>query len=255
MSDIKLFDLKNKKEIKKVSVLDVKEIIEKNLKDIFQIELIAKDFRIDENTNDAISYLGLDDNMQLVIIEYRYGKFGSLTKKGLFYIDYIKDHISRFKMLLNDYKKGIAEAVNYNARLVVFCDDANSYDHYAIKHLPYTIELIQLHFYDSYLAFEKVYQSRNIDHTSLKINLKTLPNYELYKYISDYLLSLGDEVIETGNESYLYYRKINTFAYLVFEKEIKVSVLSNNKFVTYEIKSADAFEKIISLVEKSYDEC
>ena len=255
MSDIKLYDLKYKKEIQKVNAFDVKKIIEEHLKDVFQIDIIAKDLRIDENNSDAISYLGLDDNMQLVIIEYRYGKFGSLTKKGLFYIDYIKDHISRFKMLINDYKKGIAEQVNYNARLVVFCDDANSYDHYAIKHLPYTIELIQLHFYDSYLAFEKVYQSRNIDHTSLKINLKALPNYELYKYISDYLLSLGDEVIETGNINYLYYRKMNTFAYLIFEDKLKLSILLNNKYVTHEITDAYVFDNIISLVEKSYDEC
>ena len=255
MSDIKLFDLKNKKEIKKVNVFDVKEIIEEHLLDVFQIEVIAKDLRIDENSNDAISYLGLDDNMQLVIIEYRYGKFGSLTKKGLFYIDYIKDHISRLKMLINDYKKGIAETINYNARLVVFCDDANSYDHYAIKHLPYTIELIQLHFYDSCVAFEKVYQSKNIDHTSLKINLKTLPNYELYKYISDYILSLGDEVIETGNMNYIYYRKMNTFAYLIFEDKLKLSILLNNKYISYEITDVDAFDKIMSLVEKSYDEC
>ena len=254
MSDIKLYDLKNKTEIEKVNAFDVKKIIEERLLDVFQIDIIAKDLRIDENNSDAISYLGLDDNMQLVIIEYRYGKFGSLTKKGLFYIDYIKDHISRFKMLINDYKKGIAEQVNYNARLVVFCDDANSYDHYAIKHLPYTIELIQLHFYDSYLAFEKVYQSRKVDHSALKINLKNNPHYELYKYISDYMLSLGDEVCETGVDSYIIYRKINSFAYLFFSNKLVIKYLVSDKYKTKEINDINSFESIMEELEKSYDE-
>ncbi|MBP5550894.1 MAG: hypothetical protein J6X93_02430 [Bacilli bacterium] len=255
MSDIKLYDLKNNKQIKRCNVLDVKQMIERHLKDVFKIDLLAKELKLEENSNDAISYLGLDENMQLVIIEYRYGKFGSLTKKGLFYIDYIKDHISRFKMIANDYKKGIADAINYNARLLVFCDDANSYDHYAIKQLPYTIELIQIHLYDGYVAFEKVYQSKNIDHSLLKFNLKALPYYDLYKYISDYVLSLGDEVIETANNNFVYFRKINTFAYMIFEKEIKLSILLDGKYVSYNISDADAFDKIVNMVEKSYDEC
>ena len=254
MSDIKLYDLKNKKEIKKINALDIKHIIEDHLKELFKIELLAKDLILEENSNDAISFLGLDENMQLVIIEYRYGKFVSLTKKGLFYIDYIKDHLSRFRILINDYNKDIVNQVNYNARLLIFCDDANSYDHYAIKQLPYTIELIQVKYFENYLAFEKVYQSKNIDHSSLKLDFKKI-NYDLYKYISDFVLSLGDEVIEVGNLNYLAYRKINTFAYLLFSDGIKLSILQGGKYKSYLIRNIDDFEKITSMVEASYDEC
>ena len=65
MSDIKLYDLKNKKEIKKVNAFDVKKIIEEHLLDVFKIEVIAKDLRIDDNNNDAISYLGLEDKEEV----------------------------------------------------------------------------------------------------------------------------------------------------------------------------------------------
>ena len=255
MSDIKLYDLKNQKVIKQVNALDVKNIISQCAKDILHIDIIAKDYVLDENSNDAISYLGLDENLRVVIIEYRYGKFTSITKKGLYYIDYIKEHISRFKMLFNDYEKGLGDKVDYNARLVVLCDDANAYDHYAIKMLPYTIELIQLHFYEDNIAFEKVYQSRNIDHRSISLNMKQYKNYDLYKYISDYLLSLGDEVIEEGCANYLIYRKIKTFAYLIIQDKITLNINNNGKYQSFIINDANDFEKIIPLVEDCYDKC
>lgn len=255
MSDIKLYDFKNNKIIKKINSIDAKPIIENSLKELFHIDLVAKDYLIDNNSNDAISYLGIDENMQVVVIEYRFGRFTSLTKKGLYYIDYIKDHISRFKMLFNDYKEGIANNINYNARLLIFCDDANAYDHYAIKQLPYTIELIQVHSYVDKVAFEKVYQSRNVDHVSLSINLKNFANHDLYKYVSDYLLSLGDEVIETGVSNYLIYRKINTFAYLLIGNELTLKLLVGDNFKTYEINSIDDFDKISLVVEDSYAKC
>lgn len=254
MSDIKLYNLKTNKEVKKVNVMDAKKDIERSLKTLFNIDLVQKDLLIDDNANDKISFLGLDENMQVVIIEYRFGKFTSLTKKGLYYIDYVKEHISHFKLIFNNYKEGIANSINYEARLIVFCDDANQYDHYAISKLPYTIELIQMHYYDSYLVFEKVYQSRKVDHRALRINLKNNPNYELYKYVSDYMLSLGDEVIETGVDSYIIYRKINTFAYLILGDTLTIKYLLYNKYITKEIKDYSSFENIMNELEKSYDE-
>lgn len=250
MSDIKLYNIKQKRIIKKVNVIEAKQIIEQALMGVFQMRLIRKDYYIDNNTNDAISYLCLDENMQIVVIEYRYGKFGSLTNKGLLYLDYIKEHKSEFKMLFNDYEKDLAEKVNYHARLLILCDDVNSYDYYAIKKLPYTIELIQMHFYDDYVAFEKIYQSRNIDHEAIDTNMF---KSDLYKYISDYLLSLGDEVIETGVNSYLIYRKINTFAYLFFNNYWHLKLLKGNYYIDYEIKNIDDFEKITKDIEDAYD--
>lgn len=254
MSDIKLFDLEKNMLIKKTTIFDVKEIIEKHLKNVFHISLVAKDYVIDESSNDVISYIGLDENMQIVIIEYRYGKFGSLTNKGLFYIDYIKEHISRFKMLFNEYQKGMADSVNYKARLLVLCDDANRYDHYAIKQLPYMIELIQLHIFEGKIAFEKVYQSMQIDHSALSVNLKTKPYYELYKQISTYLLSLGDEVVETGCGGFLIYRKINTFAYILLSSHLTLKLLVGDDYKTYEINTIDDFDSITDEVCRSYDE-
>ena len=253
MSDIKLYDLKNNELIAKADALAFKDIIARCAKDVLHIDIIAKDYKLEDNTNDAISFLGLDENLQVVIIEYRYGRFSPLTKKGLYYIDYIKDHISRFKMLFNDYQKGIAEQINYHARLLILCDDANSFDHYAIKMLPYQIELIQVHYYNNQVAFEKVYQSKNIDHTSLNINLKQYKNYDLYKYVSDYLLSLGDEVIEVGCANYLIYRKINTFAYLFISDSLKLNILIGGKYQSFLIASASDLDEIMPKIEANYD--
>ena len=255
MSDIKLYNLNNKKLVKITNALDLKELVSKIASDVMHINIVAKDYVLEENKSDAISFLGLDENLQVTIIEYRYGRFTSLTKKGLYYIDYIKDHISRFKMLFNDYEKGIADKINYHARLVVLCDDANSYDHYAIGMLPYAIELVQVHAFENNIVFEKVYQSRNIDHTSLSLNIKQYKHYDLYKYISDYLLSLGDEVIETGVSNYLIYRKINTFAYLLIQDNLTLNILLDGKFISFTINNINDFEKIVKKVEESYDEC
>lgn len=252
MSDIKLYDLKNNKLIAKANALAFKDIINKCAKEVLHIDIIVKDYQLVDSSNDCISFLGLDENLQVVIIEYRFGRFTSLTKKGLYYIDYIKDHISRFKMLFNDYQKGIADQINYNARLVILCDDANSFDHYAINMLPYTIELIQIHFYENQVAFEKVYQSRNIDHTSLLLNLKQNKNYDLYKYVSDYLLSLGDEVIEIGCSNYLIYRKINTFAYMFFDNKLKLNILVNGKYQSFIINDANDLDNIMPIIEDNY---
>lgn len=254
MSDIRIHNLKTNQNVEKTkySKLDIQAIIESISKDALGIDILKSNYKINEGTNEVISSLGLDENYNLVIIEYRFGKFGQVINKGLIYIDYIKEHQSFFKLLVKEIKgEEIAKQVNYNSRLVVIGDDFNKFDDYAIKQMPFPIELIKFQIFNKdYCLFEKIYQSKNI----VKLFNNNIFDNKLYKAISDFTLSLGDEVIEYCYNGFIAYRKIKNFMYITFDNNVNCSILQNNQYKTYKVKCEKDLDKIYNFIERSYDE-
>jgi len=258
MSDLKLLNIRTNRLLKhnRVEKYNIKDYIEQNSEQLLGVFIIVSDFDLIENQHDEVQTLGYDENHQLTVIEYRSGKFSSTINKGLVYLDYIKNNHSKIKSILNE-KLGfeLANNIIINPRLISIGDDYNQYDEYAIKQMPYTIDLIKYQLFDkNYLLLEKNYQSRKIDSVTESHQFNNQDEYKLYRSISEFILSLGDEVCEVNYDNYISYRKIKNFIYIIFDEFLQMKLKINNSFKTIKIKSYADFEKSQNIIEKCYDE-
>lgn len=257
MSDLKLYNLKTKKILKKhhETYQGIREYFEDNLFELLGVNIIFKDFQINVSNNDIIEVLGYDENFQLVVIEYRHGRFTSTINKGIVYLDFIKQNLSKLKTMLNEqlgYE--ISNNLKLEPRLIIIGNDFNQYDEYAIKQMPFMIDLIKYQFINKqFLIIEKSFQSKKLDHNSNIYKFKNQTELNLYKQISDFILSLGDEVCEVFEENFISYRKIKNFIYITFEDSLVINLLFNN-YKKYKIKTVKDFEKIQKDIENCYDE-
>lgn len=256
MSDLKLYNLKTKKLIKPKSSTPkiMQEIIEQHSDDLLGIKVITSNYKISRGT-DVIPTLGYDENYNLVIIEYRSNRFGRIINKGLLLVDYIKENISEFRMLIGKINIDTAKMINYNSRLIIIGNDFISYDQYAVKQMTCQIDLIKFQSYgNNHVLLEKIYQSKPIDHTLWNYKFSSNNEERLYQLINDYVLSLGDEIIEVGVNNYLYYRKIRTFMYITFDKDIECRILTGEDYKPYIVTSEKDFEKLKAKIETSYEQ-
>lgn len=256
MSDLRLFNFKQKKIIKKIrpSKHDLRNYLENSIEDILGITIISKDLKL-FNGLEAVEVLGYDENYQLVIIEYRSGRFSNTINKGLILIDHINKNTSIIKTQLNE-KLGyeLSNTININPRLIVVGDDFNKYDEHAIKQMPYTVDLIKYQAYSyNLIVFEKLYQSQAKSVLKNSYTFKNDVELNLYKAVSEYILSLGDEVSEVIVDNFIAYRKISNFIYLVFEDGVELK-LKKAKFKTIKLKTMRDFERAQAEIELCYDE-
>lgn len=256
MSDLKLLNIKTNKLIKKQRIAKhtIRDLIEENIEELLGVKIIFKDLNL-LGTNDLVEVLGYDENFQLVVIEYRTGKFSSTVNKGLVYLDFIKNNSSKVKTLINgSLGYEVSNSLKFTPRLIVIGDDFNKYDEYAIQKMPFVIDLIKYQIYDNkYLLLEKTYQSTNNDIGDNKYVFKNQDEFNLYKRISEYVLSLGDEVTEINENNYIVYRKIKNFLYIMFDSGIELKLKKNN-YKTIKIKNMKDFEKAQIEIELCYDE-
>lgn len=256
MSDLKLYNLNTKKIIKKNRIAKpiVREFIEENIEELLGVKLIYKDYPLIDDVN-LIEVLGYDENYQLVVIEYRSGKFSSTINKGLIFLDYIKNNQGKIRSYLSqELGYDIANNINLNPRLIVLGDDFNKYDEYAIKQMSYIVDLIKYQVYDNKLIIlEKNYQSTNSYQSINSYQFNNDEIYSLYKSIKEFVLSLGDEVCEVNNNHYIAYRKIKNFLYITFTSGITLNLKFAN-FKSIKIKSFKDVEKALLEIEKCYDE-
>ena len=234
-----LFDIKKRIESKenKVLKMQIKQIVLDNINTLFKIKLIASNYIIDNDRSNMIEILGLDENFQLVIIEFRNNINGRLINGGLFQIDYIKKHISEFKILLKD--KGILDEVNYNARLIILSPNFSSMDKYSVTVLPYDIELFSYDVFDNSLSVNKEGVSKNI-------LINDIHN-DIIDEFNKVIIAMDDTLSIRNISNILLYRSIVTIMYLNTQN---MELIFNNKVYKLDY---DTFDKIISDIEAYYD--
>ncbi len=256
--DIKLIQLKKSKKTNQfISKLEQPDIYTKEEKikileqhfSFLGLQLIETNYCLVKDTNQIVDALLLDEDYRLVVVEYRFGKWGRTIQNGLLYLDYIKEHISQFKLLIGDkFGKDVINQVTYKPRLLIIADTFHLFDAIAIQKMPYLIETISFHFIGSHLIFEKHFQSKNIDYIYNSSNIKK-ENENLYQELRDTLLGLGEEVVETNFGYYASYRKIKPFLVVTFDDDLTIH-LKKDKYI---IHSSEDIEKILPFMEEAYD--
>ncbi len=241
MSDLKLFriDAGVATELTGSSVAlekSLQDVIERNMETLFGVHLLASEYSTGPKHGGRLDSLGIDEDGSPVIFEYKRATNESVINQGLFYLDWLLDHRSEFKLLVME-KLGVdqAEMIDWrNPRLICVANGFTRYDEYAVQQINRSIELVRYRdFEGQLLALELVTAARTPQSSAASASTTTTPGPRVpaaYKTVSDYLEAspaalrdlfgelesfieaLGDDVTKKTLKQYFAYRRLKNFA-------------------------------------------
>ena len=240
MADIKLFKIGVKVEevISSNALLEkhLQIVIENNMQGFFGVTFLASEFAT--NNGGRMDSIGIDENYCPVIFEYKRNQNENVINQGLFYLDWLLSHKDSFKVLVIE-KLGIniAGKIDWTMpRLICIAGDFNKYDESAINQMNRNISLIRYKkFGQDFLMLEQLNQNvakpieEQIDEVKPKqkvwdkwfqdfFNSATEENKTMFYAVTEYVSSLGDDVIENKLKLYYAYKKIKNFACVQIDK-------------------------------------
>ena len=296
MADIKLFNINGKvKEYQSSTVTLEKElqtVIENNMETFFGVTFLATEYRTTDGGR--MDSIGIDENNCPVIFEYKRSMKDNVINQGLFYLNWLLDHKDSFKVLVIE-KLGLkaADKIDWTMpRVVCVAGDFTKYDESAIKQMNRNISLIRYKKFGSdLLMFEQINEniapavltaeppvkSKSTDKTfeeqlaTADASIKTL-----YQDLTNYILSLGDDISETHLKLYSAFKKIkNIVTVVVLKKKLVINLPLDVNTVTFEdgfsrdvtnighwgcgavelhIQTSSDFEKAKPLIDRAYNE-
>ena len=236
MTDIKLFSLDTglASEISgRAAALEksLQNLIEQNLEVMLGIRMLGSEYSTGSIHGGRIDTLGIDENKNPVIIEYKRAINENVINQGLFYLDWLLDHRGEFELLvLNQLGKDEAAAIDWSApRLLCIAGGFTRYDEHAIRQMNRNIELIRYRsFGDDLLMLELVNAIQvepivfNGNETDTPASnqriiseiLTTLDGslLDLYQELRAHLLAFGDDVQEKTLKFYVAFKRLQNFA-------------------------------------------
>lgn len=296
MADIKLFNInKTVKEYQSGTVTLEKElqtVIENNMNTFFGVTFLASEYRTTDGGR--MDSIGIDENHCPVIFEYKRSMKENVINQELFYLNWLLDHKDSFKVLVIE-KLGLKAADDIDwtmPRVVCIAGDFTKYDESAIKQMNRNISLIRYKkFGDDLLMFEQI--NENIaaaisEDTSVSKPKSSDKTFEeqingadkeikvLYQNLSNYILSLGDDISETHLKLYAAFKKIrNIVTVVALKKKLVINLPIDVSTVTFEegfsrdvtnighwgcgavevqLKNKADFEKAKALIDRAYNE-
>jgi len=217
---------------------ELQRLFEGNLEELMGIRFVASEFSTGEKHGGRIDTLGLDENDCPVIIEYKLSSKDNVINQGLYYLDWLLDHKGDFGMAVQQ-KLGAGVKVSWDySRLILIAQGFNKYDRYAVEQIGRAIELKSYRLYgDSNLYLEDVYSSP-LPKTTVKVKatpdggneeIEAVSPYSverlledkpaaiktLFEDIQEYLLSLGDNVVEKPMKLYVSYATSRNFCEVI----------------------------------------
>lgn len=296
MADIKLFNINGKvKEYQSGTVTLEKElqtVIENNMETFFGVTFLTTEYRTTDGGR--MDSIGIDENHCPVIFEYKRSMKDNVINQGLFYLNWLLDHKDSFKVLVIE-KIGLKAAENIDwtmPRVVCIAGDFTKYDESAIKQMNRNISLIRYKkFGDDLLMFEQI--NENVvtaildtePSTKTKSTDKTFEEQianaddsikTLYQDLTNYILSLGDDVSETHLKLYSAFKKIkNIVTVVALKKKLIINLPIDVSTVSFEegfsrdvtnighwgcgavelhLQNAADFEKAKPLIDRAYNE-
>lgn len=296
MADIKLFNINGKvKEYQSSTVTLEKElqtVIENNMETFFGVTFLATEYRTTDGGR--MDSIGIDENNCPVIFEYKRSMKDNVINQGLFYLNWLLDHKDSFKVLVIE-KLGLkaADKIDWTMpRVVCVAGDFTKYDESAIKQMNRNISLIRYKKFGSdLLMFEQINENiapavltaepptknKNTDKTfEEQLAIADASIKTLYQDLTNYILSLGDDISETHLKLYSAFKKIkNIVTVVVLKKKLVINLPLDVNTVTFEdgfsrdvtnighwgcgavelhIQTSSEFEKAKPLIDRAYNE-
>lgn len=138
---------------------DLQNLVEKNLEAVFNCRFVASEFYTGNVHGGKIDTLGLSEENNPVIIEYKKVVSSSLITQSLYYLAWIQDHKGDFELATNA-ALGSNTIVDWSEiRVICLAPDYRKYDLHAAQVMNTAIELWKYRqFENGSLLLEPVYQ-------------------------------------------------------------------------------------------------
>lgn len=256
MADIKLFNIKGPVKEYQCGTVTLEKglqtVIENNMVTFFGVTFLASEYRTTDGGR--MDSIGIDENHCPVIFEYKRSMKDNVINQGLFYLNWLLDHKDSFKVLvIEELGLKAAEDIDWTMpRVVCIAGDFTKYDESAIKQMNRNISLIRYKkFGNDLLMFEQinenvatiipetepivnkpkaVYKTFEEQLTTADENVKIL-----YQDLTNYILSLGDDISETHLKLYAAFKKIkNVVTVVANKKKLVVNLPLDVNTVTFE---------------------
>lgn len=128
---------------------EVQNLIENNLETVFNCRFIASEFPTGQEHAGRIDSLGLSEDNNPVILEYKKVESSELVNQSLYYLSWIKDHKGDFQVAVNKALGKNVEIDWSDVRVICIAPGYKKYDLHAVQMMGANIELWQYKLYDN----------------------------------------------------------------------------------------------------------
>ena len=236
---------------KRILERDVQRIFEANLHELLGVHFLASEYST--SFGGRMDTLGIDDEGNPCIIEYKKGQNENVINQGLSYLRWLLDHKDSFEKLCNEKK--ITNAIQWAApRVICVAESYNKFDTDTADLLPINIELYRYKLYEDGLLTldtenyqkvklqdapkftadsgkpEKLQETFTLEH---HLAMSSDQTKELFEALKERILAIDKEIIEDPKKYYIAYKTTRNFTDIIIQKA-KLKVFVNIKTGTIE---------------------
>jgi len=209
---------------------DLQSLIEQNLETVFSCRFVATEFSTGAQHAGRIDTLGLSEDGNPVIVEYKKVESPGLINQSLYYLNWIADHRGDFELAAQN-ALGQAVTVDWSdVRVICLAPNYRKYDLHAVQVMQANIELWRYRlFSNDSLYIEKVFggsadkasdthpaPDKRLPVTSYTVENhldgKTEPIQRWFRNLQQYSRGLDDKVDEVPKKLYVAYKAAKNFA-------------------------------------------
>lgn len=137
----------------------LQQLVEKNLDTVFKCRLVASEFSTGMQHAGRIDTLGLSEDNNPVIIEYKNTESSDLVNQSLFYLSWIHDHHGDFEIAAKRALGPQLEVDWSDVRVICIAPNYRKYDLHAVRMVGANIELWTYRlFTNNVLYLEEIFQ-------------------------------------------------------------------------------------------------
>ena len=231
---------------KKVLERDVQRIFEASLHDLLGVHFLASEYST--SFGGRMDTLGIDDEGNPCIIEYKKGQNENVINQGLSYLRWLLDHKDSFEKLCSE--KNVSTTIQWAApRVICVAESYNKFDTDTADLLPINIELYRYKLYEDGLLTldtenyqkvklqdapkftagpdkpERLQETFTLEH---HLAMSSDQTKELFEALKERILAIDKEIIEDPKKLYLAYKTTRNFVDIVFKKS-KLKLYINMK--------------------------
>ena len=231
---------------KRILERDVQRIFEANLHELLGVHFLASEYST--SFGGRMDTLGIDDEGNPCIIEYKKGQNKNVINQGLSYLRWLLDHKDSFEKLCNE--KNISIATQWSApRVICVAESYNKFDTDTADLLPIKIELYRYKLYEDGLLtldteshqkvklqdtpkftadsdkLERLQETFTLNH---HLAMSSEQTKELFEALKERILAIDKDIIEDPKKYYIAYKTTRNFVDIVFKKS-KLKLYINMK--------------------------
>ena len=231
---------------KRILERDVQRIFEANLHELLGVHFLASEYST--SFGGRMDTLGIDDEGNPCIIEYKKGQNENVINQGLSYLRWLLDHKDSFEKLCNE--KNISIATQWSApRVICVAESYNKFDTDTADLLPIKIELYRYKLYEDGLLtldteshqkvklqdtpkftadsdkLERLQETFTLNH---HLAMSSEQTKELFEALKERILAIDKDIIEDPKKYYIAYKTTRNFVDIVFKKS-KLKLYINMK--------------------------